>query len=162
MTHRALWLLLALCGDASASPDACIKSPVNMTREAKVIVVARPVGAKLVVLPGKKVRRGEYAVSSVIRGAKTQKVVVETSCLDEEMPMSAQGYPAAQRYCPNSLDLPGFTTWAAKPGRTAQLVLFLTDKSELVDPTSFASCDATPWPSSIEKTIELVKKLAKP
>lgn len=158
-----LGLFVVILGgrQAVASPAACFKSPKDMTREAKVIVVAKPTSAKLDTAPGKRIHRGVYAVSSVIRGKKVKSVVVETSCRDELLPEREQGYPGAHLYCPRNLELPGFTTGIPKPASTAPVLLFLSDTLQPIDPTGFVTCDETRWPSTTADTIVLVKKLAR-
>ena len=92
MSKLGLLVLVLVSRNAIASPAACRKSPKDMTREAKIIVVAKPTSAKLETVATKKVHRGVYAVSSVIRGNKKMKTVaVETSCRNEEIPARELG-----------------------------------------------------------------------
>lgn len=160
MSKVPLLVIVLAGGHAAASPAACIKSPKDMTREAKVIVVATPLTSKLTILQDSRTRRAEYAVSAVIRGAKMKKIVIEASCSHEQVPERLAGYPSVHRYCAyNNLAFPGFELLRDKPTTKSEVVLFVTESSRLVDRTGYLSCDATPWPPTTAETIKLVKQL---
>jgi hypothetical protein len=138
-----------------------MKSPKDMTREAKAIVVATPLSSKLTILQDRRIRRADYAVSAVLRGAKVKRVAVEASCSHEMMPERESGYPGVKLYCQhNDLRLPGFDTLGEKPTSKAELVLFLDANGHVIDRTSYYDCDMTPWPSTTAELIKLVKQLA--